>query len=74
MMTMFDLSFAQALQSQTQFLTRLRPFLAAVPSNAVHPLFALQNKIDKICDRSRVPKFCAAFSLQLKVSPGLWEF
>ena len=74
MLTTFDPPLARALLSQTQFLTRLRLFLAAVSSNAVHPLFALQHTIDTICDRARVPKFCAVFSLQLRVSRGPWEF
>ena len=74
MLTMFDPPLARALLSQTQLLTRLRLFLAAVSSNAVHPLFALQHTIDTVCDRARVPKHCATSSLQLGVSPGLWEF
>ena len=68
MLTTFDPPLARALLSQTQFLTRLRLFLAAVSSNAVHPLLALQDTIDTICDRARDPKFCATFSLQLKVA------
>ena len=74
MLTMFDPPLARALLSQTQFLTRLRLFPAAVPSNAVHPLLALQHIIDTICDGARVPMSYATFSLQLKVSPGPWEF
>ena len=62
---------ARALLSQTQLLTRLRLFLVAVSSNAVHLLFALQHTIDTICDRARVPKHCAKHcatsSLQLRV-------
>ena len=58
MLTMFDPLLARALQSQTQFLTWLRLFPAAVSANAVHPLFALQHTIDNICDRARVSKFC----------------
>ena len=73
MLSMFDPPLARALLSQAQLLTRLRLFLAAVPLNAVHPLFALQYTIDTICDRARVPKFCATFSLQLRVSPGPWD-
>ena len=72
MLTTFDPPLARALQ-KTQFLTRLRPFLAAASSNAVHPVLALQHIIATNCDRARVPKFCAAFSLQLKVSPNLCE-
>ena len=68
MLTVFDPPLARALQSQTQFLTRLRLFLAAVPSNAVHPLLALQHTIDTICDRARVPKPCATLSLPLRPS------
>ena len=56
MLTMFDPPLAQGLQSQTQFLTLLRLFPAAVPSSAVHPPFALQHTIDTICDRASVPK------------------
>ena len=48
MLTMFDPPLARALQGQTQLLTRLRLFLAAVPSNAVHPLLALQRTIETI--------------------------
>ena len=48
MLTMFDPLLARALQGQTQLLIRLRLFLAAVPSNAVHPLLALQRTIDTI--------------------------
>ena len=70
MLSTFDPPLARALLSQTQLLTRLRLFLAAVSSNAVHPL----HTIDTICDRARVPKHCATSSLQLRVSPGLWEF
>ena len=73
MLTMFDPPLARALQGQTQFLTRLRLFLAAVRSNAVHPLLALQHTTDTICDRARVPKLHKA-SFQLRVSPGPWEF
>ena len=69
---MFDPLLARALQSQTQLVTRLHLFLAAVPSNAVYPLLALQHAIDTIHARARVPKFCATFSLQLGVSPGPW--
>ena len=63
MLTMFDPPLARAMQSQTRSLTRLRLFLAAVPSNAVHPLLALQHNIDTICDGARVPKPCATFVL-----------
>ena len=52
MLTMCYPPLARALHGQTQFLTRLRLFRAAVPSNAVHPLFALQHTI---LDRARVP-------------------
>ena len=46
----------------------------AVPSNAVHPLLALLHTIETICDGGRVPKPCAMFFPQLRVSPGPWEF
>ena len=43
MLTTFDGPLAEALLSQTQFLTRLGPFLTAVPTHAVDLLFALQH-------------------------------
>ena len=68
MLTTLGPPLARALLSQTQFLTRPRLFLAAVPSNAVDPLLALQHTIDTICDRARVLKHCTTSSLQLKVT------
>ena len=63
MLTTFDPPLARALLSQTQFLTRLRLFLAAVSSNAVHLLLALQHTIDTICDRARPEALCNVSSV-----------
>ena len=62
MLAMFGLPLSRTLQSQTQFCTRLRLFLAAISTNAVHPTFALQLTIDTICGGARVLEFGAAFS------------
>ena len=61
MLSTLEPPLARALLSRTQLLTRLCLFLAAVSSNAIHPLFALQHTIDTICDRVRVPKHCETF-------------
>ena len=50
MLTTFEPPLARALQSQTQFQTRLRLILAVHPSNGVHALLA-QHTIDTVCDR-----------------------
>ena len=70
MLSTLDPPLARALLRQTQLLTRLRLFLAAVSSNAIHPLFALQHTIDTICDRARVLKFLRNFLSTAEGVPG----